>query len=97
MMGLPSWDNRRMHIDWIPGDLRAFTDEQLAAGRSLEELVCDGIRELRFNEDFLARNRKKLNFQIAEGIAAEKHGELHDGQEAIAEIWDEVVQRRGGE
>ncbi len=86
-----------MDIDAVSEELRPFVEEQLAAGRSLEEISCDGLRLLRFNADFLAENRDELNAQIAEGIASEQRGELHDGEAAIAEIWDEVSQRRGGE
>ncbi len=86
-----------MDIDSLPEELKPFIEEQLASGRSLDELVCEGLRLLSFNEELFAANRAELNEQIAEGVAAEKRGELHDGPEAIADAWAAVEKRRGGE
>jgi predicted transcriptional regulator len=37
---------------------------------------------------------QEIDRQIAEGIAAEERGELHDGEEAMAEILAELEARR---
>jgi predicted transcriptional regulator len=76
-----------MDIDLVPEELRPFVKEQLAAGRSFDELLGEALRLLRFNEDCFSK-------QIGEGMAAEERGELHDGEEALAEIRSELEARR---
>jgi Arc/MetJ-type ribon-helix-helix transcriptional regulator len=85
-----------MDLNSIPEDLRTFVKEKLAAGRSVDEVVCDALRLLRFNENFLREHLDEINRQVAEGIAAEQRGELHDGEAALAEIRDELEARRSG-
>ena len=80
----------------IPDELRPFIEEKLAAGRSLDDLVCDALRLLRFNEDFLGEHMEEIDRQIAEGIAAEERGELVEGEQAMAEIRAELEARRSG-
>lgn len=86
-----------MDLNSIPAELRPFIEEKLAAGRSLDEIVCDALRLLRFNEDFLGDHMEEIDRQIAEGIAAEERGELVDGDAAMAEIRAELDSRRSGE
>lgn len=85
-----------MDLKSIPDELRPFIEEKLAAGRSLDELVCEALRLLRFNEDFLGEHMEEIDRQIAEGIEAEERGELHDGEEVLAQIRTELEARRGG-
>ena len=85
-----------MDLNSIPDELRPFIEEKLAAGRSLDEIVCDALRLLRFNEDFLGDHMEEIDRQIAEGVAAEERGELVDGDVAMAEIRAELDSRRSG-
>ena len=85
-----------MDLDSIPDVLRSFVEEKLASGRALDEILCDALRLLRFNEDFLGEHMGEIDRQVAEGIAAEERGELHDGEEALAEIRAELEARRSG-
>ena len=85
-----------MDLGSIPAELRPFVEEKLAAGRSLDDIVRDALRLLRFNEDFLGEHMEEIDRQVAEGIAAEEHGELHDGEEAMDEIRDGLDTRRSG-
>ena len=85
-----------MDLNSIPDELRPFIEEKLAAGASLDEIVFEALRLLRFNEDFVGDLMEEIDRQVAEGIAAEDRGEFHDGEEALAQIRAELEARRSG-
>jgi hypothetical protein len=85
-----------LDLNSIPDDFRTFMEEKLAAGRSVDEGACDALRLLRFNENFLREHMDEIDRQVAEGIAAEERGELHDGEAALTEIRAELEARRSG-
>jgi Arc/MetJ-type ribon-helix-helix transcriptional regulator len=85
-----------MDLRSIPAELRSFVEAKIASGSSFEEIVRDALRLLRFNEDFLGDHIEEIDRQVAEGIAAEGRGELHDGEQAMAEIRAELDARRSG-
>ena len=83
-----------MDLSSIPNELRPFVEAKLAAGSSFEEIVRDALRLLRFNEDFLGEHMEEIDRQVAEGIAAEERGELHDSEWAMDAIRAEFDTRR---
>ena len=74
-----------MDLTSVPEELREFVEQQIASGRSLDELLCEGLRLLEFNEEVFAENRDDFVRAMEEGVAAAERGDLHDGPRAVAD------------
>ncbi len=84
----------------LPDEVKELVRAQLEAGhyQSVDEIVCEALRLLHERETLFLSNREQLRAQIAEGVAAEKRGELRDGAEAIADVRRRIDERlRRGE
>lgn len=85
-----------MDLNSVPEELRSFVEAQLEAGRSLNDLLCEGLRLLEFNEEVFSENRDDFVRAMAEGVAAAERGDLHDGPGAVADAIARAKKRLGG-
>lgn len=80
-----------MNIHLTP-ELQALIRRKLATGRysSASEVVREGLRLLAEDDEMKTQARRK----VAEGLADLKAGRVFDGEEALAEILQQIRSRR---
>lgn len=85
-----------MDIDTFPQELKELVRKQLDSGRytSVEDLLFEAIRLHGEREAYFEANAPEFRESIARGVAQAERGELRDGEEAMSELRQNMLDRR---
>ncbi len=74
----------------LPPDLAQFVAERVGHGgyASADEVIADGIRALREQEEWLAETRRN----VQEGLEAARRGDLLDGPAVMQQLREKILE-----
>jgi len=81
----------------IGDDWQKFIEGKLRAGHfaSAEEVVGEGLRALKEQDEFLAMHQDDIREKIEAGMESLRRGDFVDGEEAMDQLERELVEEIG--
>jgi len=77
----------------INDDWQQFIEGKLRAGHyaSAEEVVGEGLRALKEQDEFLALHRDEIREKLEAGMESLRRGDFVDGEEAMEQLEQELL------